>query len=58
MAPGIPAGLGDRYGLVQIFLNLARNSQRAMQAETKRLLRSDEGSIVARLKTRVSVSLS
>jgi signal transduction histidine kinase len=43
------AGLGRPYGLVQVFLNLARNSQRAMQRfETKRLRvsASDEGSTV------------
>ena len=34
----LPLVLGDRYGLQQVFLNLARNSQRAMEsAEEKRL---------------------
>jgi signal transduction histidine kinase len=34
----LPRVWADRYGLVQVFLNLARNSQRAMQSsETKRL---------------------
>ena len=45
----LPRVWADRYGLVQIFLNLARNSQRAMQrSETKRLRvsASDEGSTV------------
>jgi two-component system sensor kinase FixL len=45
----LPRVWADRYGLVQIFLNLARNSQRAMQrSETKRLCvsASDEGSTV------------
>jgi len=27
----LPLALGDRYGLLQVFLNLARNSQRAME---------------------------
>ena len=32
----LPLIIGDRYGLLQVFLNLARNSQRAMEAtETK-----------------------
>jgi len=45
----LPRVWADRYGLVQVFLNLARNSQRAMQrSETKRLRvsASDEGSTV------------
>jgi len=45
----LPRVWADRYGLVQVFLNLARNSQRAMQcSETKRLCvsASDEGSTV------------
>lgn len=34
----LPLVWADRYGLVQVFLNLAKNSQRAMQTtETKRL---------------------
>jgi len=34
----LPLVWADRYGLVQVFLNLAKNSQRAMQStETKRL---------------------
>jgi two-component system, LuxR family, sensor kinase FixL len=34
----LPLVWADRYGLIQVFLNLAKNSQRAMQsAETKRL---------------------
>ena len=34
----LPLVLGDRYGLQQVFLNLARNSQRAMEStERKRL---------------------
>ena len=45
----LPRVWADRYGLVQVFLNLARNSQRAMKcSETKRLCvsASDEGSTV------------
>jgi PAS domain S-box-containing protein len=34
----LPLTVGDRYGLLQVFLNLARNSQRAMEkSELKRL---------------------
>ena len=34
----LPLVWADRYGLVQVFLNLAKNSQRAMMStETKRL---------------------
>lgn len=34
----LPLVLADRYGLIQVFLNLAKNSQRAMAStETKRL---------------------
>ncbi len=37
-AAALPLVWADRYGLIQVFLNLAKNSQRAMQsAETKRL---------------------
>jgi C4-dicarboxylate-specific signal transduction histidine kinase len=39
----LPLVFGDRYGLQQVFLNLARNSQRAMDsAEQKRLTISSE----------------
>jgi two-component system sensor kinase FixL len=39
----LPLVVGDRYGLQQVFLNLARNSQRAMEsAEQKRLTISTE----------------
>ncbi len=34
----LPLVLADRYGLIQVFLNLAKNSQRAMElSETKKL---------------------
>ncbi len=39
----IPLVIGDRYGLQQVFLNLARNSQRAMElTEQKQLTISSE----------------
>jgi PAS domain S-box-containing protein len=39
----LPLVMGDRYGLQQVFLNLARNSQRAMEAmEQKQLTISSE----------------
>jgi PAS domain S-box-containing protein len=51
---GLPLVWADRYGLVQVFLNLAKNSRRAMeQATTKRLsvIASREGgSVVIRLE--------
>ncbi len=34
----LPVVIGDRYGLQQVFLNLARNSQRAMEASAERKL--------------------
>ena len=34
----LPLITGDRYGLLQVFLNLARNSQRAMEATEKKQL--------------------
>jgi two-component system, LuxR family, sensor kinase FixL len=38
VAKSLPLVWADRYGLVQVFLNLARNSQRAMQStDTKQL---------------------
>src|SRR5436305_13937019 len=38
VAEPLPLVWADRYGLVQVFLNLAKNSQHAMQStETKRL---------------------
>ncbi|MGH7784952.1 MAG: sensor histidine kinase, partial [Candidatus Binatia bacterium] len=44
----------DRYGLIQVFLNLARNSRRAMQtSETKRLrvsASSENGTVVVRFE--------
>jgi two-component system, LuxR family, sensor kinase FixL len=50
----LPLVIGDRYGLQQVFLNLARNSQRAMvSAELKRLTISSEvqaGRVVIRFE--------
>jgi two-component system, LuxR family, sensor kinase FixL len=34
----LPLAIGDRYGLLQVFLNLARNSQRAMEMSERRQL--------------------
>jgi two-component system, LuxR family, sensor kinase FixL len=34
----LPLVIGDRYGLQQVFLNLARNSQRAMKSTEKKTL--------------------
>ena len=34
----LPLVVGDRYGLQQVFLNLARNSQRAMESREKKQL--------------------
>jgi two-component system, LuxR family, sensor kinase FixL len=50
----LPLVVGDRYGLQQVFLNLARNSQRAMEStEQKQLTISSElesGSVVIRFE--------
>jgi two-component system, LuxR family, sensor kinase FixL len=50
----LPLVIADRYGLQQVFLNLARNSQRAMaSAQSKRLTVSSEvknGSVVIRFE--------
>ena len=35
----LPLVIGDRYGLQQVFLNLARNSQRAMESRQEKQLR-------------------
>ncbi|MBI3402816.1 MAG: PAS domain-containing protein [Acidobacteria bacterium] len=46
----LPLVLAERYGLIQVFLNLAKNSQRAMQTtETKRLrvIVTEEGQTVS-----------
>lgn len=50
----LPRVYADRYGLVQVFLNLAKNSKRAMESsETKRLrvsASSEENSVVIRFE--------
>lgn len=50
----LPLVWADRYGLVQVFLNLAKNSQRAMiSTETKRLriaAREENGRVVIRFE--------
>jgi two-component system, LuxR family, sensor kinase FixL len=50
----LPLVLGDRYGLQQVFLNLARNSQRAMEStEQKQLTISSEiepGAVIIRFE--------
>jgi len=50
----LPLVWADRYGLVQVFLNLAKNSQRAMMStETKRLhisAREENGKLVIRFE--------
>lgn len=50
----LPLVWADRYGLVQVFLNLAKNSQRAMMStETKRLriaAREEKGKVVTRFE--------
>lgn len=57
----LPLVIGDRYGLQQVFLNLARNSQRAMEStEHKRLTISSDlhpGTVVIRFEdTGVGIS--
>jgi two-component system, LuxR family, sensor kinase FixL len=50
----LPLVWADRYGLVQVFLNLAKNSQRAMiSTETKQLrivAREEEGKVLIRFE--------
>jgi signal transduction histidine kinase len=50
----LPLVIGDRYGLQQVFLNLTRNSQRAMEStEQKQLTISSElesGTVVIRFE--------
>jgi signal transduction histidine kinase len=50
----LPLVWADRYGLLQVFLNLAKNSQRAMMStETKRLLiaaREEKGKVIIRFE--------
>ena len=50
----LPLVWGDRYGLVQVFLNLAKNSQRAMMSTETRQLRvaagEENGKVVIRFE--------
>jgi C4-dicarboxylate-specific signal transduction histidine kinase len=50
----LPLAIGDRYGLLQVFLNLARNSQRAMEMTEQRQLTIstaiEPGSVVIRFE--------
>lgn len=36
--PGLPSALGDRHGLLQVLLNLTRNSLRAMESAPQKLI--------------------
>jgi two-component system, LuxR family, sensor kinase FixL len=53
-AASLPLVWADRYGLIQVFLNLARNSQRAMEGvDTKRLrviVTEEEKNVVIRFE--------
>lgn len=50
----MPLAWADRYGLIQVFLNLAKNSQRAMSSTQKKELRigarQEHGSVVIRFE--------
>jgi C4-dicarboxylate-specific signal transduction histidine kinase len=50
----LPLVMGDRYGLIQVFLNLARNSQRAMESSPVKKLRvsatEDGGTVTIRFE--------
>jgi signal transduction histidine kinase len=50
----LPVVWADRYGLIQVFLNLAKNSQRAMTSTQKKELRisarEESGSVVIRFE--------
>jgi two-component system, LuxR family, sensor kinase FixL len=53
--PGdLPLVWADRYGLIQVFLNLAKNSQRAMEASNAKLLRiavsGENGNVIIRFE--------
>ncbi|HKD17350.1 MAG TPA: ATP-binding protein [Thermoanaerobaculia bacterium] len=54
ISDSLPPAFADRYGLLQVFLNLARNSQRAMATSTRKRLTirgsAEEGSIVIRFQ--------
>ena len=50
----LPLVWADRYGLIQVFLNLAKNSQRAMMSSVKKELRisarEERGTVVIRFE--------
>ncbi len=50
----LPLVWADRYGLIQVFLNLAKNSQRAMASRTNKRLRIsaelEKGHVIVRLE--------
>ncbi len=52
VSPELPMVWADRYGLLHAFLNLARNSQRAMEGRDERVLtvsaRQANGAVVVR----------
>jgi len=54
IAEGLPLVWADSYGLLQAFLNLARNSQKAMQASPRKELtitaRAEEAAVVIRFE--------
>lgn len=51
---GLPLVWADRYGLVQVFLNLAKNSQRAMMSTQSKILRiaarQENGRVIIRFE--------
>ena len=54
MQDNLPMMRADRYGLIQVFLNLARNSQRAMESSPTKRLRVctsvEDGHVVVRFE--------
>ena len=50
----LPLVWADRYGLIQVFLNLAKNSQRAMTSTSRKQLlisaREEKGTVVIRFE--------
>lgn len=54
IAQNLPLVWADSYGLLQVFLNLARNSQRAMETSTRKELTiaasAEEDSVIVRFE--------
>lgn len=54
IAESLPLIWADRYGLIQVFLNLAKNSQRAMTSTSKKHLRisarRERGTVIVRFE--------